>query len=103
MPHLYDLSRHSLGDGISTSAAVRGALPEALGLSRAAIAPNARVAARARELAGERYPIEILAQATAAEFLDPPAPEDVARVERMFVMRDEPVRVGFYGPLGAGR
>ncbi len=101
VPHLYDLSRHSLGDGISTSAAVRGALPEALGLSRGAIAPTARVAARVRELAGERYPLDVIGQATAADFLAPPEPEDVARVERVLVMREEPVRIGFYGPLAA--
>jgi len=101
VPHVYDLSRSSLGDGIATSAAVRGALPEALGLSRGAIAPTARVASRVHELAGEAYPLDVIGQAAAAEFLAPPAPEDIARVERVLALRDEPVRVGFYGPLGA--
>ena len=99
VPHLYDLELAARPQALSTSASVRGSLPEALSLSNGAIVSNARAAERLQSLMGDRFPVTVVPNAAAGEFLDSPPAEHVARIEQQLRLAGERPRVAFYGPL----
>jgi len=101
IPHVYDIDGPLDAGGLATSSAVRGALPEAFALSRAAIASSDGAASRVRGLLGRAFPLAVVPNAAGAEFLEPPAPDLVGRIEEQLCLQDGALRVGFFGSLGA--
>ncbi len=99
VPHLYDVERPPRTQGLATSSAVRGALPEALSLSRGAIVASEQGAERVRAIMGGDYPTEIVASAPDPAFLAPPAREEVERVARRLRLSGGQAGVAFFGPL----
>jgi glycosyltransferase involved in cell wall biosynthesis len=98
VPHLYDLeSVPRLG--IGTSLSVRGALPEALALSRGALVADERAAERLRALMGVEFEVGVVANAVGEAFLGTPAHDQVGRIERQLRLSPHGSRIACYGPL----
>lgn len=102
IPHVYDVDGELQADGLATSTSVRGALPEALALSRAAITGGHAGAARVRSLTATGHPVCALPNAADAEFLEAPSLETVARVATEIGLPAGGLRVGFFGALAEG-
>ena len=98
VPHIYDLDCVPRA-GLGTSHSVRGALPEALALSRGALVADEQAAGRVRALMGEGFDVHVLANAVGAQFLETPAHDQVARIERALRLAPGTPRIGCYGPL----
>jgi glycosyltransferase involved in cell wall biosynthesis len=98
VPHLYDFeSVPALGLG--TSLSVRGALPEALSLSRGALVADERAAERLRALMGMDFAVSVVASAVDEAFLGTPPHDQVGRIERQLRLSPNRTRVGCYGAL----
>ncbi len=102
IPHAYDVDCEPQADGLATSSSVRGALPEALALSKAAIVSSEAGAARLRSLAGEDYPVCSVPNAADAAFLDSPSLEAIAQLATEIALPPGGLRIGFFGPLSEG-
>ena len=102
IPHVYDVDLEPQADGLATSSSVRGALPEALAISRAAIATSQAGAARVRSLTGPAHPVCALPNAADTTFLDSPSAEAVAQVATEIGLPPGGLRVGFIGALAEG-
>ena len=99
VPHVYDIDGQLQAGSLTTSAAVRGALPEALTLSRGVIASSDIVAERVRTLLGHAFPATVIPNAAGLEFLESPAADIVNRFEQQLCLPEGGLRVGFFGSL----
>lgn len=101
IPHVYDIEGDLSSGGLATSTSVRGALPEALALTRGAITTSPNSGRRLRELMDLDRPVAVVTNAAAAEFLEAPAPELVQRTAEQLCLPPGGIRIGFFGDLGA--
>ncbi len=101
IPHVYDIEGDLSAGGLATSTSVRGALPEALALTRGAITTSPNSGSRLRELMDGDRPVAVVTNAAGAEFLEAPAPELVQRAVEQLCLPACGVRVGFFGDLHA--
>jgi glycosyltransferase involved in cell wall biosynthesis len=100
IPHVYDLDGQLHAGSLATSAAVRGALPEALAASRGVMVSSEALAGRVRALFGRACPVAVVPNAAEPEFLQPPAADLVERAEQLFGLGDTSLRVGYFGSIG---
>jgi glycosyltransferase involved in cell wall biosynthesis len=102
IPHVYDVDNTPQADGLAFSTSVRGALPEALAISRGAITSSRAGVARVRSLTEPAHPVSWVPNAAESTFLHPPTGEAVARVLAEIGLPETGLRIGFFGPLVAG-
>jgi glycosyltransferase involved in cell wall biosynthesis len=102
IPHVYDLDGELHGDALTTSSSVRGALPEALALSRGAITNGPEGAARVRDLTGPAHPVLAVPGAADVALLESPSSDSVALVASLAGLPEGGLRIGFFGDLGEG-
>jgi glycosyltransferase involved in cell wall biosynthesis len=97
--HLYDLDHELDQRALAMSPAVRGALPEALGVTRGALVLCESAAARLQSLSDTEVPVAVIANGAGMEFLAAPSREERERLAVRLRLTGPALRVGFFGTL----
>ncbi len=102
VPHLYEVNapldeeaaRHRNFDRIEDA---RAAFAQGFAASRGALAVSEEVADWVRGLAPEAYPLRVESNGAGPEFLAPPDPQEILRIEQRLRLTGGEFRIGFVG------